>query len=303
MSFRQKMASWNCPAVIPRRNPGFTLIELLVVIAIIAILAAILLPVLDKARQRAQAIQDVNNARELALGWVLYEQDNSGRLVPNGLESEQPSSPTDPAGMAGGPLAQWCPGRQDETGDLSRSGVATALNVGYAWIKDGLLYPYVNNVLAYKAPADQSYIQSGGFQYPHVRSYSMNGWMNPIAPFASGFATFTKDASMIHPGPSDLWVFIDENPVSINDAFFVCEPNNPPLWIDCPASYDNHGCGISFADGHAELKVWRDATVIYEWATVNSPGNPNNTSLPPSQNPDTDLAWLQESSTYSLTSP
>ena len=108
---------------------------------------------------------------------------------------------------------------------------------------------------------------------------------------------------MIHPGPADLWVFIDENPNSINDGAFICEPINQqnltsPMWIDCPASYDNHGCGISFADGHAELKIWRDATVL-SWGPAEGipPGNPNYTRLAPQQNPDVDLAWLEQYST------
>ena len=91
---------------------GFTLIELLVVIAIIAILAAMLLPALAKAKQKAQGTQCMNNLRQLVYGWKMYPDDNKGFLVQNGLETDEPASLTDPAAQPGGSLAQWCPGRR-----------------------------------------------------------------------------------------------------------------------------------------------------------------------------------------------
>src|ERR1700761_896817 len=99
--------------------PAFTLIELLVVIAIIAILAAMLLPALAKAKQKAQGAQCMNNLRQLAVAWKMYPDDNGGRIVPNGDENNQPTSPTDPNGLVGGRLAQWCPGREDQSTTLS----------------------------------------------------------------------------------------------------------------------------------------------------------------------------------------
>lgn len=284
-------------------SAAFTLIELLVVIAIIAILAAVLLPVLEKAEQRARTIQDVNNAHQLVTGWIMYTGDNQGHLVANGDETSQPSSPTDPSGITG-TNAQWCPGRQDVATELSLAKVPPAQNVGYQWIKDGLLFPYVNNLLTYKAPADQSFYSDAGFQYPHVRSYSMNTWLSPIGTYKdiTYFQTFKKDTDMIHPGPADVWVFIDENPNSINDGSFICEPpdqdNSSDQWIDFPASYDARGCGISFADGHAQVRAWSDATILYECVPPTiQPGNPSFVRLSPSQNPPTDLSWLQQYST------
>ncbi len=113
---------------------GFTLIELLVVIAIIAILAGLLLPTLARAKQKAQAVQCINNEKQLSLAWLMYANDNQDHLVPNGDLNKQPTSVNDPNLQPGGSLAQWCPGSMT---------APSAISIPY--IQAGLIYPYVNN--------------------------------------------------------------------------------------------------------------------------------------------------------------
>jgi len=193
-------------------------------------------------------------------------------------------------------MAQWCPGRQDDSTQLSTAN-STGMNIGQAWIKLGLLYPYVNNPAIYKCPADVSTISMFGSVYPHVRSMSMNTWLGDIAPYANitTVISYYKEAHLIRPGAANLWVFIDENPISINDGSFICSPQIDK-WIDCPASYHNNAGGISYADGHVLIKRWRDPTVLKGWAPpIIQPGNPGFVRLDPG-NPS-DLGFLQPIST------
>src|SRR5258708_2000096 len=212
------------------RAPGFTLIELLVVIAIIAILAAMLLPALTKAKQKGQGIGCINNLKQHQIAWYLYAGDNNERLVATGGSAVLAAAPNLAPYLPGGPYANWVLGS-----------VAVAANaVNPEFIKNGLLFPYMKSLGVYKCPADRKTGQGG---VPTVRSYSMNAWMNPIdkeqfmqSPTPDTYRVFRKLSDIATPVAT--WVTLDENPGTINDGWFVEDPGTyPKVWVDEPACY------------------------------------------------------------------
>jgi prepilin-type N-terminal cleavage/methylation domain-containing protein/prepilin-type processing-associated H-X9-DG protein len=223
---------------------GFTLIELLVVIAIIAILAALLLPALAKAKAKGQGIACLNNLRQLQFAWHMYADDQNGRLVYNNCHA-----PGEPTGWVMG----WLPLAQD----------ATNVNL----LKQGLLWDYNKSLPSYKCPADRSTaVEADGKAYPRVRSISMNGNMNGnswyTAQIDASYFTFRKYADIIRPSPAGAIVFVDEHPDDIDDGYFLVNLLTHAGWGNMPANYHNGACGFSFADGHAETKRWRDPDTL-----------------------------------------
>ncbi len=220
------------------RRRGFTLVELLAVIATIAILAALLLPILSKARIKAQRTACFSNMRQLGLAWVMYYNDNAGYLVP--------SYPDDPE--------VWV------EGDMTKPSEAADPEL----IRQGKLFHYNQNVSIYRCPTDRNQVTLAGNTLPTTRSYSMNCFMGqrdpelPLIPeTAAGYIPFFSKESDLR-RPSELWVLIDEDERSINDGFFITDPLGR-MWYDFPATSahrHNFSYGLNFADGHSE--VWRD---------------------------------------------
>jgi prepilin-type N-terminal cleavage/methylation domain-containing protein len=253
------------------KQQGFTLIELLVVIAIIAILAAMLLPALAKAKLKAQGIHCINSLKQLQTAWFMYSVDNKDYVCPTGGSASQPYGVTDPSGLEGGSLAQWCPG--------------TISDPNAQWIKNGLLFNYTGKSLGiYKCPADHrtvGYPQTSGALT--TRSMSMNAWMNPINTegilTSSVYRLFKKQTDVSR--PSDIWVALDENPGSINDGWFANDPGvYPTTWVDRPACYHFNASGISFADGHAQIRKWTDPVVLAQGSGVFVSATTGNSDLP-----------------------
>ena len=285
-----------CPKKTDHRD-GFTFVELLVVLATTALLLVFLLPAMATTKPNSQRFQCLNNQRQLALGWNMYSNDNQGALPINAGVGDQPPTPTSSTDP------QWCPGRMDAG---SGTQPTNAL-----WLKAGQIYPYVNSVGVYHCPADTSTYDTAqdrvygvnGPGNPRVRTMSMNGYINgPTAgyTFTANFLVYRKESALVHPGPANLWLFIDENPYSINDAFFVNNPSNdgnPPAgttWTDCPGSCHNGACGMAFCDGHAIIKQWHDSTVLH-WSHLDHNGY---AAASPGANKHADLDWLLNQSTY-----
>jgi prepilin-type N-terminal cleavage/methylation domain-containing protein len=294
----QHVTPSQSPSRPPFRGMGFTLIELLVVIAIIAILAALLLPALSLAKEQAQGTRCESNLKQLTMGWAMYSGDF--KILPS---SSWPSggnsvSGLDPTGEY--PNNGWCMGRMD----LSPSWIDP---VGSTLIEHSLMYSYVNNPLVYRCPADTSTATLGGtdaYPYggpgnPRVRSVSMNGWVGAdgnLSPTESGDPTmetaFNKLTDIIKPAAT--MVILDENPSTINDAFWLNWAGaDVTSWTDIPATYHVNANGISWADGHAEIHLWHDPAIL-----GHLPYFGDNPSEVVPKDGGTDLRWVQSHITY-----
>lgn len=266
------LTEWN------KENCGFTLVEMLVVIGILGLLMAILLPVLSKARDRADQAQCLNNSRQLVLAWTLYSQDYADKLVPN------------VDGMLGG-FTNWVAGHMGNKLDAKDAQLLIDPN-------RSLLSSYLKVSQVFKCPADES-------QFP--RSVSMNCRMNPTRPLDGGLARWVRGLGERYVSfrkltdikyPDRIFVILDESEKSINDAYFVVDMSNtgnfdgegasrPYYWIDYPAGYHSRGATVSFADGHVAIQKWKESSTLKDVRPVSYVPQPNR-----------DVAWLQEHCTY-----
>lgn len=261
---------------------AFTLIELLVVIGLVALLAAMLLPAISKAKMRTQGMACLNNNRQLATAWLLYADDHNDRL-PYNLGGPNRDSVAQRTNL------NWVNNLLNWELDSDNTNTAT--------ITEASLGPYASRVVSiYRCPSDRvlSAIQRQANWTGRVRSYSMNAMIGDAGELSQqGFNQNNPDYVQFFtrssiPRPANIFVFLDEHPDSINDGYFLNKAYYHE-WVDLPASYHDGAATFSFADGHSQLRRW-------QYARTKRPPLPDAAGLPlyiPSHE-DADFKWVIE---------
>lgn len=260
------------------RLGGFTVVELLVVGAIVAVLLALLLPALSASKGKAQGLHCMKNLKQLQMVWAMYADDNQDCL-PGVIGGSTPGS------------GVWVSGWLDFSSSPDNTNTLYLTDRRFSQMAH-----YDLPASVYRCPADRSFVSIGGGLHPRVRSVSMNCWMNYIGTLPIGqdrYKIFRKHSDLTDPPPDRAWVFMDEREDSINDGLFQINLKARGMLakiVDYPASYHNRAAGISFADGHVQIKRWIDRRTTPELRPsqaiqldVLSPDNP-------------DVAWLQDRS-------
>jgi len=228
------------PVTLPRS--GFTLIELLLVIGIIAVLAALLLPAISRAKERARTVACLNNLKQLGLASQLYAADNGGMLAANQRQNLGSN--------------QWVMGSMQSAVDATNTTL----------IQQSKFFPYLNQSGVFRCPADVGF--GGGDTakattgVPRVRSYAMNSWAGSrymeTYPRATGYRTFIKDTEFASTGAAAVWYLADEHPVTLDDGWFLVTMDDSQPFASFPATRHQRGYALDFADGHAATVKLRD---------------------------------------------